>query len=145
MAVLWAVILIVILQMKKLRCQKLSDFPEITELGSGRARIQICLSFKKKIIYLAGPGLSCSMWDLVPWPGREPLHWEHGVLATGLPWKSPDLPFMWTQACGSELLWQTSCYVDVTIFNCLGTWDNNWRPSIGLLICSIEFLQWWFT
>ena len=23
-------------------------------------------------IYLAAPGLSCSMWDLVPWPGMEP-------------------------------------------------------------------------
>ena len=23
-------------------------------------------------MYLAAPGLSCSMWDLVPWPGTEP-------------------------------------------------------------------------
>ena len=23
-------------------------------------------------IYLAAPGLSCCMWDLVPWPGNEP-------------------------------------------------------------------------
>ena len=32
-----------------------------------------------------------SMWNLVPWPGIEPrpLHWEHGVLATGPPGKSP--------------------------------------------------------
>ena len=41
--------------------------------------------FLKKIlfVYLAVPGLSCSMWDLAPWPGIElqPLHWEHGVLA----------------------------------------------------------------
>ena len=31
-------------------------------------------SFLKKYlnIYLAMPGLSCSMWDLVPWPGIEP-------------------------------------------------------------------------
>ena len=30
------------------------------------------------------------MWDLVPWPGIEPgpLHWQHGVLATGPPGKS---------------------------------------------------------
>ena len=29
--------------------------------------------FKKYLlIYLAAPGLSCSMWDLVPWPGIEP-------------------------------------------------------------------------
>ena len=32
---------------------------------------------------------SCSMWDLVPWPGIEPLHWECGVLATGPPGRSP--------------------------------------------------------
>ena len=27
---------------------------------------------------LAAPGLSCGMWDLVPWPGTQlsPLHWE---------------------------------------------------------------------
>ena len=34
--------------------------------------------------------LSCGLWDLVPWPGIEPgpLHWECGILATGLPGKS---------------------------------------------------------
>ena len=51
-------------------------------------------------IYLAVPGLNGSMQDLlvngiqdqVPWPGIEPqsLDWEHGVLATGQPGKSPD-------------------------------------------------------
>ena len=53
--------------------------------------------FKKIFIYLAAPGLganglfNCSMWDLVPWPGINPgpLHWEHVVLATGPPGKSP--------------------------------------------------------
>ena len=36
-------------------------------------------------LYLAAPGLSCGMWDLVTCPGIKPspLHWEHGVLATG--------------------------------------------------------------
>ena len=41
--------------------------------------------FKKYLfIYLAALGLSCSTWDLVPWPEMElrPLHWESGVLAT---------------------------------------------------------------
>ena len=34
--------------------------------------------------------LSCSMRDLIPCPGIQsgPLHWEHGVLATGLAWRS---------------------------------------------------------
>ena len=33
---------------------------------------------------------SCGIWDLVLWPGVElgPLHWELGILATGLPEKS---------------------------------------------------------
>ena len=33
---------------------------------------------------------SCDVWDLVPWPRIKsgPLHWEWGVLATGLPGKS---------------------------------------------------------
>ena len=36
---------------------------------------------KKKRIF------NCSVWNLVPWPRTEPspLHWEHRVLATGLP------------------------------------------------------------
>ena len=44
------------------------------------------------IIYLAALGLSCSMWDLVPWPETEPgpLHWKHGVLTTGPPGKSSE-------------------------------------------------------
>ena len=39
-------------------------------------------------------GVSCSMWDLVPWPGIEPRHlppspyWGYGVLATRPPGKS---------------------------------------------------------
>ena len=36
---------------------------------------------------MAVPGLSCGMWDLVPWPGIEPgpLHWVCGVLIIGPP------------------------------------------------------------
>ena len=34
--------------------------------------------------------VGCGMWELVPCPGIEPspLHWEHGILATGPPGKS---------------------------------------------------------
>ena len=41
-------------------------------------------------IYVSASGLGCSMWDLVPWPGLNPgpLHWKHGVTATGPPGKS---------------------------------------------------------
>ena len=45
-----------------------------------------------ELIYLAAPGFSYSVWDLVPWPGSTnlgPLHWECGILAAGPPGKSP--------------------------------------------------------
>ena len=45
-----------------------------------------------ELIYLAAPGFSCSMQDLVPRPGSTnlgPLHWECGILAAGPPRKSP--------------------------------------------------------
>ena len=67
--------------------------PEFSGLG-------FCLFFKHLFTYLAVPGLSwgiwtlsCSVRDLVPWPGIEPgpLHWEHGVLPTGPPEKSRGL------------------------------------------------------
>ena len=54
--------------------------------------IKSCKYTKSKIFtYLGILGLSCSMWDLVPWPGIEPrpLRWEQGVLATGPRGKSP--------------------------------------------------------
>ena len=36
------------------------------------------LKYLLLFIYLATPGLSCSMWNLVPYP--SPLHWELRVL-----------------------------------------------------------------
>ena len=62
--------------------------------------------------YLVALGLSCSMWDLVSWPGIKPgsLHWEWKVLATGPPRKflfiflmklffSLFLPARWQKQC----------------------------------------------
>ena len=45
---------------------------------------------------MAAPGFSCSMWNLVPWPGMEqdPLHWEHRVLTTGPPGNSWEKCFL---------------------------------------------------
>ena len=66
-----------------------------------------CISIFQMFIYLLGcfesqlwharyssrhvQSFSCSMGDLVPWPGIElgSLHLEHGVLTPGPPWKSP--------------------------------------------------------
>ena len=48
--------------------------------------------FKKKhIIYLAALGLSCGMWDLVPWPGIEPG--PHALGAQSLThWTTREVP-----------------------------------------------------
>ena len=42
------------------------------------------------ILVAASRIFSCSLWDLVPWPGIKwgPLHWENRVLATGPTGKS---------------------------------------------------------
>ena len=53
-------------------------------------------------IYLAAPGLSCSMWDLVPWPGIKPWPPVSGiqVLAPGPPGKSHVRSILkWSLAC----------------------------------------------
>ena len=65
---------------------------------------QINIFLKILFIYLAAPGLSCSMQYLVPQSGMAqpgPLHGAHGVLATGPPgkfqgafWKGADS--VWT-------------------------------------------------
>ena len=59
----------------------------------------LCFLLKEtnKTFYLAVLGLSsqeifsCNMWGLVHCPGIEPRtpHWEHRILATGPPGKSP--------------------------------------------------------
>ena len=47
-------------------------------------------------LFLAAPGLHCSMWDFIFRPEIEPgpLHWECRVLATGPPGKSPNIHFL---------------------------------------------------
>ena len=48
--------------------------------------------FRPHQVLAAARGIfSCIMWDLFPWSGiyLGPLHWEHRVLATGPPGKSP--------------------------------------------------------
>ena len=85
--------------------------------------------FKKLFIYLAVPGLSCSMedcflffcffklsmqtlscslWNPVPWPGVEPgppaLAAQSRVLVTGPPGKSPWVVLCWSQ-CLESFTW----------------------------------------
>ena len=65
--------------------------------------LYMCHLLKKKLICLLSVlvasrqvfSFHCATWDLLPWreikPG--PPHWEHGVLATGPPEKSPYVIF----------------------------------------------------
>ena len=46
-----------------------------------------CMCRLKIYLYLVALALSCSMWDLVPWPRTEPRPPALGVLATGPPGK----------------------------------------------------------
>ena len=65
------------------------------------------------IVYLAAPGLSCSMWDLVPWPGIEP-----GTPALGAQslnhWASREVP----DWCSFKWKWWTVLKIPVK-FLCL--------------------------
>ena len=72
-----------------------------SEMGAwaGRATDHFLFLFKKVLICLAVPGLQSSLWhagslavaygNLFPDQGSNlgPLHWKHGVLATGPPGK----------------------------------------------------------
>ena len=81
---------------------------------------------------------SCSMWDRVPWPRMNlgPMCWEHGILATGPPGKSPHCHFklhftdyMW---CGKSFH-ILICHLHMFFGNvgdgqgglvCCGSWDR---------------------
>ena len=52
---------------QKQYCNKLSE-----GLKNGPHQKKSKKGIKKKFIYLSVPSLSCSMWDLVPWPGMKP-------------------------------------------------------------------------
>ena len=63
--------------------------------------LEMAFPFLKTFIYLAAPGLSWGMWDLVSWPGIElgPHDWDHGTLATGLRGKSLEMLFLVAALC----------------------------------------------
>ena len=82
----------------------------------------LCFLKKDWFLYLAVPGLRCSMGNLVSWPGMEPspLHSECGVSVPGPPGKcaspmfffcSPELFQLWP----SGSLW-TDCFMWLTCF-----------------------------
>ena len=75
------------------------SFPAATSIKASQPQLESChlgphiCVFKK---HLAAPSLSCSTWDLVPWPGIKPGASCIGntVLATGPPGKSQTRPFL---------------------------------------------------
>ena len=68
-----------------------SDSDFVAWLRTGVFSFYMFYLKKNVFIYLAMPGLSCGLWDLVPWPRIEPgpLHWERWILDSGPPGKSP--------------------------------------------------------
>ena len=97
-------------------------------------------------IYLAVPGLSCGMWDLVPSSSltRGPLHWKHGILATGPPGKfhprppSPPYPLEFKFLEGREFSlfytllgssgWNTTSLNMLSVSECID-WMRCWRKG----------------
>ena len=47
-----------------------------------------------QILFAACRILSCGMWDILPWSGIEPRHWEHRVSATGPSGKPQHIIFL---------------------------------------------------
>ena len=98
--------------------------------------------------------LSCAMWNLAPWPGMKPLHWEHGVLATGPPGKSQSLSlFLNTSTIGC-------CLYHVTVLPIVGVhvhiffffisshfwkslWDSKITPNSKFFSFSFFFFLFW--
>ena len=89
------------------------------------------LSFLKELIYLAACGtfsygmqaLSCGLWDcfLTKDGVRVPLHWEHGVLATGPPRSAPiSFPITLVLQGRKFFLWIKNHF----LHNCCPPW--NW-------------------
>jgi len=77
--------------------------------------------------------LSWGLRNVVPWPGIEPspLHWEHVVLATGPPGKSP-VCICWSQTSKvslrkSHLSWP--CVI--RRHACAGLWRSFTRKGVG--------------
>ena len=107
---------------------------------------------KKKFIYLFWQQwvlvmacdifFSCSMWDLVPWPGSNPgpLHWELGVLATEPPGKSGELIF-WMNTMAGQWQWtlggegvreiRLGIAVWITYAPLSGPHALNWHPLLS--------------
>ena len=85
---------------------------------------------------------SCSMWDLVPWPGSNPgpLHWELGVLATEPPGKSGELIF-WMNTMAGQWQWilggegireiRLGIAVWITYAPLSGPHALNWHPLLS--------------
>ena len=93
--------------------------------------------------------LGCSMWDIVPWPGNlGPLHWEHGVLATGAP-GSPHAYILANCSIGNRSPglaavmggWQESEWSIAALARWVGTTPLHWFSC--LFCCVSKAGSWW--
>ena len=73
---------------------RLSDWTELNWILVNASFLNfLILIFIHLFIYLAMMGVSCGMWDLVPWPEMKPrctLHWKRGFPASH--WTSKEVP-----------------------------------------------------
>ena len=84
-------------------------FPSTLDI-SWHSSLSLLFNFLTKFIYLAVLCLSCSIWDLVPWPGTEPR--LHALVAHGLK--------HWTTAKSLPL----SCFLSI-IYSLTLPWIQN--------------------
>ena len=94
--------------------------------GNGHGFFSFLRNIFRKYIYLAMSGLSCSMWDLVPWPGVTPRTHILGAWSLN-PWATREVPgraFLILEALifpglhsdyGLKSIWMSSWQTDSSI------------------------------
>ena len=94
---------------------------------------------KKSFIYLAAPGLSCSTWDLVSWPGIEPRPFALGVQSLSH-WTTREvpLPLPLTLELGSS---GSSAHSRFTTLTCGYCWEEDKVYWGKWILCPWESYQ----
>ena len=92
--------------------------------------------FKYLFIYLAAPGFSCGIQDLVPWPGIEPRPSALGVCSLNH-WTTGEVPLIkmsiisllifslrvkWNDTC--EIVFKYKCHIKIE-FHCYQVFENS--------------------
>ena len=90
-------------------------------MGLAVLNLWFCHLLLFKIIYLPVLGLSCSEWDLVPWPGIEPVSPALGVWCLSC-WTTREVPVTFLLESAFSRAWASGPIEPG------GTWCSGWRP-----------------